>query len=171
MDRQSHRLWKGSRALLVEIQALTARSPLASPRRAVTGMDPNRVSLLLAVLEKRMGLRLAEQDVYVNVAGGLRITEPAADLAALTAVVSNFRELPVHPQTVILGEVGLAGEVRAVSQIEKRLREAARQGFTRAIISRHNAAQLPGELGIEIVAVPNVSEAVNAALQPLRSTG
>lgn len=164
-------IMEGSRALLVEIQALTARSPLASPRRAVTGMDPNRVSLLLAVLEKRMGLRLAEQDVYVNVAGGLRITEPAADLAALTAVVSNFRELPVHPQTVILGEVGLAGEVRAVSQIEKRLREAARQGFTRAIISRHNAAQLPGELGIEIVAVPNVSEAVNAALQPLRSTG
>ncbi len=159
-------IMEGSRALLVEVQALAARSTLASPRRTVTGMDPNRVSMLLAVLEKRLGMRLAEQDVYVNVAGGIRITEPASDLAALAAVASNFREQAVHPQTVVLGEVGLAGEVRAVSQVEKRLREAARQGFTRAIISRHNAAQLPGDIGIEIIVVSNVSEAINAALQP-----
>ncbi len=161
-------IMEGSRALLVEVQALAARSSLASSRRAVTGMDPNRVSLILAVLEKRLGLKLAEQDVYVNVAGGIRINEPAADLAALTAVASNFREIPVDYLTIVLGEVGLAGEVRAVSQIEKRLREAARQGFNRAIISRHNASQLPADIGIDIVPVPNVAEAVKAALEKSR---
>src|SRR5579871_5401923 len=124
---------EGSRALLIEVQALVARSNLASPRRAVTGMDPNRVNMILAVLEKRIGLKLAEQDVFVNVAGGIRILEPASDLATAVAIASNFREQPIHPTTILIGEVGLAGEVRAVSQIEKRLREAARQGFTRAI--------------------------------------
>ena len=103
-------------------------------------MDPNRVNMILAVLEKRLGFRLAEQDVYVNVAGGVRILEPAADLATAIAIASNFREQPVHASTIVLGEIGLAGEVRAVSQIEKRLREAVRQGFTRAIISKHNIA-------------------------------
>lgn len=157
---------EGSRALLVEVQALVARSNLASPRRAVTGMDPNRVNMLLAVLEKRLGLKLAEQDVFVNVAGGIRIMEPAADLATAAAVASNFREQPVKPTTILLGEVGLAGEVRAVSQIEKRLREAARQGFTEAIISRHNATRLPKDLGLQVVGVANVHDALRAALMP-----
>jgi DNA repair protein RadA/Sms len=161
---------EGSRALLVEVQALVARSNLASPRRAVTGMDPNRVNMLLAVLEKRIGLKIAEQDVYVNVAGGIRIMEPAADLATAVAVASNFREQPVEPTTILLGEVGLAGEVRAVSQIEKRLREAARQGFTRAIISRHNADKLPKNLGLKIVGVNGVHDALHAALLPPRNT-
>ena len=157
---------EGSRALLVEIQALVARSNLGSPRRAVTGMDPNRTNMILAVLEKRIGLRLAEQDVYVNVAGGIRILEPASDLATAAAIASNFREQPIHPTTMLVGEVGLAGEVRAVSQIEKRLREAARQGFTRAIISKHNSRRSTKIDGVEIVAVGTVVEALQAALLP-----
>ncbi len=159
---------EGSRALLVEVQALAARSHLASPRRAVTGMDPNRVNLLLAVLEKRVGLKLAEQDIFVNVAGGVKIMEPAADLATVLAVASSFREQPVEPTTILLGEVGLAGEVRAVSQVEKRLREAARQGFEKAIISKHNAAKLPKDLGLKVVSVSNVNEAILAALKPAK---
>src|SRR5205807_7258658 len=94
---------EGSRALLVEIQALVARSTLASPRRAVTGMDPNRVNMVLAVLEKRLGMRIAEQDVFVNVAGGIRVAEPATDLATALAIASSFREQPVHPTTIALG--------------------------------------------------------------------
>ncbi|HEV2473266.1 MAG TPA: DNA repair protein RadA, partial [Chthonomonadales bacterium] len=103
---------EGSRAMLVEVQALVARSNLASPRRAVTGLDPGRVNMILAVLEKRMGLKIAEQDVYVNVAGGIRIVEPAGDLAVAAAVASSFREQVVDPRTILLGEVGLAGEIR-----------------------------------------------------------
>ncbi|HLK60543.1 MAG TPA: magnesium chelatase domain-containing protein, partial [Chthonomonadaceae bacterium] len=159
---------EGSRALLVEVQALVARSNLASPRRAVTGMDPNRVNMILAVLEKRIGLKLAEQDVYVNVAGGIRILEPAADLATAIAIASNFREQPVHPTTILLGEVGLAGEVRAVAQVEKRLREAARQGFTKAILSKHNTGKLPKIPGLQITGVANVNDALHAALLPPR---
>ncbi|HZP82976.1 MAG TPA: DNA repair protein RadA [Chthonomonadaceae bacterium] len=161
---------EGSRALLVEVQALVARSNLASPRRAVTGMDPNRVNMILAVLEKRAGLKIAEQDVFVNVAGGIRILEPAADLATALAVASNFREQPVDPTTILLGEVGLAGEVRAVSQIEKRLREAARQGFTTAVVSKHNASKLPKNLGLKIIGVATVHDALRAALLPSRSS-
>lgn len=155
---------EGSRALLVEVQALVARSPLASPRRSVTGMEPNRVNMLLAVLEKRVGLKLAEQDVFVNVAGGIRILEPATDLATAIAIASNFREQPVDPYTVLIGEVGLAGEVRAVSQAEKRLRESARLGFRRAILSKHNLAKLPRNLDIETIGVESVSDAIRHAL-------
>ncbi|HZO88578.1 MAG TPA: DNA repair protein RadA [Chthonomonadaceae bacterium] len=157
---------EGSRALLVEVQALVSRSNLASPRRAVTGMDPNRVNMILAVLEKRAGLKIAEQDVFVNVAGGIRILEPAADLATTIAIASNFREQPVDPTTILLGEVGLAGEVRAVSQVEKRLREAARQGFTRAVLSKHNAARLPKNLGLQVIGIATVHDAIKVALLP-----
>jgi DNA repair protein RadA/Sms len=155
---------EGSRALLIEMQALVTRSNLGSPRRAVTGMDPSRVNMILAVLEKRIGLRLAEQDVFVNVAGGMRVNEPSADLACAMAIASSFREQPVHPSTAMIGEIGLAGEVRAVAQAEKRVREAARQGFTRAVISGFNAAQIPSIPGIEVVPVHNVLEALNSAL-------
>jgi len=159
---------EGSRALLVEVQALVARSNLASPRRVVTGLDPNRINMILAVLEKRAGLKIAEQDVYVNVAGGVRITEPGADLATAVAIASNFKEQAVEPATIVLGELGLGGEVRAVAQIEKRLREAARQGFKRAIISRHNASNMHGSEEFKIVAVSDVNDAVRSALLPLK---
>jgi DNA repair protein RadA/Sms len=157
---------EGTRALLVEVQALVARSPLASPRRTVTGMDPNRVSMLLAVLEKRAGLKLAEQDVFVNVAGGIQIREPASDLATALAIASNFREQPVDPTAILLGEVGLAGEIRAVSQVEKRLREAARQGFTKAVLSKHNASGLPKIEGMKVIGVTSIHDALHAGLQP-----
>lgn len=160
---------EGTRPLLVEIQALVTRSFLANPRRASTGIDLNRVNMLLAVLEKRVGLRLGEQDVYVNVAGGVRIVEPATDLAVTMAVASSFREQPIDPATVLIGEVGLGGEVRAVSQVEKRLREAARLGFRHAILSRHNMGRMPKGLDVGIVPVSNVLEAVNAALLPVRN--
>lgn len=156
---------EGTRALLVEVQALVSRSNLASPRRVVTGMDPNRVNMILAVLEKRVGLKIAEQDAFVNVAGGIRILEPAADLATAIAIASNFREQPVHPTTILLGEIGLAGEVRAVSQLEKRLREATRQGFTRAIVSRHNLHKMPSIDGMEVLGINLVHEAFDKALQ------
>ncbi|MDO8682428.1 MAG: DNA repair protein RadA, partial [Armatimonadota bacterium] len=129
---------EGTRPLLVEIQSLVAPSHFAGPRRMSTGVDSNRTLMILAVLEKRVGFNLANQDVYVNVAGGVRITEPAIDLAIAVAVASNFREMAVDPKAIILGEIGLAGEIRAVSQAEKRLREAARLGFTKAIIPSRN---------------------------------
>jgi len=125
---------EGTRPLLVEIQALVAPSPLGSPRRAVVGWDSARLAMVLAVLEARCGLAFGAQDVYLNVAGGLRITEPAADLAVAAALVSSRLEAPVPPDTVVFGEIGLAGEVRAVSQTETRLKEAAKLGFARALV-------------------------------------
>jgi DNA repair protein RadA/Sms len=155
---------EGSRPLLVEVQALVSRSPLASPRRTATGIDHNRLSMLLAVLEKRVGLKLAEQDVFVNAAGGVRLMEPAADLAAVTAIASNFREQPVEPNTVLVGEVGLGGEIRSVSQIEKRLREAARLGFTRAVVSRHGSSRLSPVKGLDVLPAADVIEAMRLSL-------
>ena len=125
---------EGTRPVLVEIQALVAPSSLGSPRRAVVGWDSARLAMVLAVLEARCGLAFGAQDVYLNVAGGLRITEPAADLAVAAALISSRLDRPVASDTVVFGEIGLAGEVRAVSQTEIRLKEAAKLGFTRALI-------------------------------------
>jgi DNA repair protein RadA/Sms len=123
---------EGTRPLLVEIQALVSNSPLATPRRAVVGWDGNRLSMVLAVLEARCGLLLAGKDIYLNVAGGLRVGEPAADLAVAAALVSAAYDRPVPEDTVIFGEIGLSGEIRAVGQSEQRLKEAAKLGFERA---------------------------------------
>ena len=127
---------EGSRPVLVEIQALVAPSPLATPRRAVVGWDAGRLAMLMAVLDARCALALGGNDVYLNVAGGLRINEPAADLAVAAALVSSAAGVPVAADTVVFGEVGLSGEVRAVSQTEVRLKEAAKLGFARAIVPR-----------------------------------
>jgi DNA repair protein RadA/Sms len=159
---------EGSRPLLVEVQALVARSFLANPRRTATGIELNRLNMLLAVLEKRVGLRLGDQDVFVNVVGGVRVVEPATDLAVAMAVASNFREQAVDPRTIILGEIGLGGEVRAVGQTEKRIREASRLGFTRVVLSRHNAPRNAKALGVEILPVNNVLEAMREALLPAK---
>jgi DNA repair protein RadA/Sms len=156
---------EGTRPLLIEVQALVAPSYLTNPRRTVSGVDTNRVNLILAVLEKRVGLSFANQDVFINIAGGVRVEEPAADLAIAVAAASNFQEIAVEPTTVLAGEVGLGGEVRAVGQIEKRLREAARMGFTRAIICAKNKSNLRGSsLGLNIVGVESVRQALDAAL-------
>ena len=138
---------EGSRPVLVEIQALVAPSPLATPRRAVVGWDSNRLSMLLAVLETRCGLVMSGRDVYLNVAGGLRVQEPAADLAVAAALVSSLAERPISRRTVIFGEVGLAGEVRGVGQTEARLKEAVELGFERAILP--SGREWPANLTIE----------------------
>jgi DNA repair protein RadA/Sms len=133
---------EGSRPVLVEIQALVSRSGLAMPRRTAIGLDPGRVALLLAVLEKRMRMQLHDQDVFLNVAGGLRIDEPAADLAVVAAAASSARGRALAADVVVWGEVGLTGEVRAVARAEARLREAARQGFRRCILPAGNVRGL-----------------------------
>jgi DNA repair protein RadA/Sms len=125
---------EGTRPLLVEIQALVSGSPLATPRRAVVGWDSARLAMVLAVLEARCGLVLAGKDIYLNVAGGLKVSEPAADLAVAGALVSAASGAPVAEDTVIFGEIGLSGEVRSVGQTETRLKEAAKLGFARALI-------------------------------------
>jgi len=134
---------EGSRPVLVEIQALVSRSGLAMPRRTALGLDVGRVALLLAVLEKRMRLALHDQDVFLNVAGGLHVDEPAADLAVVAAVASSARGRAVPADVVVWGEVGLTGEVRATGRAEARLREAARQGFHRCVLPAGNARGLP----------------------------
>lgn len=150
---------EGTRPLLVEIQALTASNGgFGSARRSANGMDLRRVNLLIAVLEKRLGMRMFDQDVYVNIAGGAKVEEPAADLAALCAMVSSFRNTPIEADTVIIGEVGLAGEIRSVSHLDKRLAEAARLGFKKAVTARFTRRKVPA--GIKVMPASNVGEAL-----------
>jgi DNA repair protein RadA/Sms len=149
---------EGSRPVLVEVQALVSPTSFGTPRRTSLGVDPNRTSLLLAVLEKRVGLQLLGDDVFVSVAGGLDVSEPAADLGVAAAVASSFRNRPVPPDTVVFGEVGLAGEVRAIGQAALRVREAAQMGFKRCLLPARNLP-LEGE-GITLVGVPTLEEAL-----------
>ena len=151
---------EGTRPLLVDVQALVARSFLAAPRRAADGLDSGRVALLLAVLEKRAGMRLFDKDVYLNVAGGLSLSEPAADLPLCAAVVSSLTDTPLPADTVIFGEVGLSGEVRAVSHASRRVAEAARLGFTRCVLPRENLRGLPETAGMTLLGVQTVSQAM-----------
>jgi DNA repair protein RadA/Sms len=155
---------EGTRPMLIEVQALVAPSYLTNPRRTVAGVDTNRINLILAVLEKRVGMGLASQDVYINLAGGVRVDEPAADLAVAVAVASSFQERPVDAMTIFAGEVGLGGEVRAVGHVELRLREAARMGFKQAIICARNKAGLRRMPDIHVIGVETVRQALDAAL-------
>jgi DNA repair protein RadA/Sms len=125
---------EGTRPILVEIQALVAPSSLGTPRRAVVGWDPNRLAMLIAVLEARCGVRLGAHDVYLNIAGGLRLNEPAADLAAAAALISSMSGTPAPEDSVYFGEVSLTGAVRAVNHMDQRLKEAMKLGFTRAVV-------------------------------------
>jgi DNA repair protein RadA/Sms len=156
---------EGSRPLLVEVQALVASSPGVNPRRTTSGVDANRVALLLAVLGRRAGVGLGSHDVYVNLAGGLSVDEPGLDLPLAIALASSLRDRPVVIGTVAIGEVGLLGELRPVAGVERRLREAARLGFGRAIVPRAaRGGNHATVAGIEIVAVGTLREAVEAAL-------
>lgn len=156
---------EGSRPLLLELQALVSPANFGTPRRTVLGMDYNRVCLLLAVLEKRLGFPLQAQDVFVNVAGGARIVEPAADLGLIVAAASSYMDRPLAGNLVVLGEVGLAGEVRAVAGLETRLREAAALGFTGAVVPRNNLSdQKPFPL--EAQGVASIDEAIRVLLGP-----
>ena len=155
---------EGSRPLLVEVQALVSGSTFGNPRRTASGLDQNRLSLLLAVLDKRAGLNLSSDDVFVNVAGGMTIDEPAADLAVVAAVASSLRNRPVPADVVVVGEVGLAGEVRAVAQAALRVREAAQLGFRRCVMPDKSVSGEDAPSGIEIVPVRTVGEALDALL-------
>ena len=149
---------EGTRPILVEIQALVSATNLGMPRRTAIGVDHNRVSLLVAVLDKICGLHLGGSDIFINVAGGVRVEEPAVDLGVVAAMASSFLDRPVDFRTVILGEVGLTGEVRAVSQTEVRVKEAARLGFTRCIVPKTNAKQLTKIDKMEVCAISSLKE-------------
>lgn len=151
---------EGTRPLMVEIQSLVCHSNFGIPRRQATGTDFNRVNLLMAVLEKRLGLQLGACDAYVNIAGGMKIQEPAIDLGVAMAIVSSFKNRPVDESVVVFGEVGLSGEVRAVSMAEQRVQEAKKLGFSTCILPRANADVLKGKYEIEIIGVSNVQEAI-----------
>jgi DNA repair protein RadA/Sms len=155
---------EGSRPILVEVQALVSGSTFGNPRRTASGLDPNRLSLLLAVLDKRAGLNLASDDVFVNVAGGMSIDEPAADLAVIAAVASSLRNRAIAPDVVVFGEVGLAGEVRATSQAALRAREAAQLGFARCIVPDRSLAPADVPQGLEVCGVRTVAEALDLLL-------
>lgn len=155
---------EGTRPLLVEVQALVGDSHAGSPRRTVTGMNPGRISLLLAVLEKRAGLHFADRDVFANVAGGVKLDEPAVDLAAALALVSSFRERPLPDDIIAFGEVGLAGEVRAVDMARQRVAEAVKFGFRRCILPRSCAkdANVPGA---QLLPVDRLTQAIELAME------
>jgi DNA repair protein RadA/Sms len=149
---------EGTRPLLVEIQALVSPSTFANPRRATVGLDPNRASLLLAVLEKKMGLHLLGQDVFINVVGGVRVDEPAADLGIIAAVASSFLDRPIDPSALLVGEVGLAGEVRGVHQVAQRIQEGLQFGFRHFVVPTSNRTELVIPESAECTGVANLAE-------------
>ncbi len=153
---------EGSRPLLLEVQSLVSPTNFGMPQRRASGIDPNRLALILAILEKRLGMAISSQDVFLNIAGGIKVVEPSIDLSVAVAVASSFREVPVGADTLVLGELGLSGEVRAVSQIGPRLAEAARLGFKQAVIPHGNlkAVSLLPDAPLEILGVKTLSEAI-----------
>jgi len=155
---------EGSRPLLVEIQALTNPTSFGLPRRTANGIDFNRLLLITAVLSKRVGLKLGNQDIMVNVAGGLKIGEPGADLGIALAITSSFRDVGADPELAVVGEVGLSGELRAVSQLDRRVNEAARLGFKRCLVPKVGARVSPAPKGIELIPVSTLREAIRVGL-------
>jgi len=157
---------EGTRPLLVEIQGLTSPTTFGNPRRTPNGVDINRLLLITAVLSRRVGLRLGEQDVFVNVVGGLTVSEPAADLSIAASIASSARNAPVRADVVLIGEVGLSGELRMVGQMPARLREAANLGFKTAIVPRRMRRSEPWSFGIQVVEARSLHEALKQALLP-----
>lgn len=152
---------EGTRSILVELQALVCRTNFGIPRRTTAGTDFNRVNLLMAVLEKRVGLQISDCDAYVNIAGGMKINEPALDLGIIMAIVSSYKNISIDSKTIVFGEVGLAGEVRAVSMAEQRISEAQKLGFTTCILPRASLEGLKLKSEIKLIGVKNVSEAID----------
>jgi DNA repair protein RadA/Sms len=151
---------EGTRPLLVEIQALVSGTKYGTGRRMTQGMDQNRVALLIAMLEKRLGLQMLGDDVFVNVAGGLDVDEPAADLGVVAAITSSFKNMSIEPHTAVFGEVGLTGEVRGTMQAAGRAREAQALGFKRIVMPSSNTSGLERMLGVRVVGVRSVEEAL-----------
>jgi DNA repair protein RadA/Sms len=155
---------EGTRPLLVEIQGLTSPTQFGNARRTANGVDFNRLLLIAAVLTRRVGLKLSEQDVFVNVVGGLQIDEPAADLALAAAITSSWRDVPVKADTVLIAEIGLAGELRMPGQMQARVREAQKLGFRTAIVPKALRKGEPYPQGIEIIEVRSIQQALEVAL-------
>ncbi|HEU0164539.1 MAG TPA: DNA repair protein RadA [Thermomicrobiales bacterium] len=155
---------EGTRPILVEVQALATPSAFGLPRRSANGLDTSRLQLLVAVLQKRVGLGLGTQDVYANVVGGLRVTEPAVDLSIAVALASSFRDRPVERSTVVIGEIGLSGELRSVNQLDRRVNEAARLGFRRVVVPARSTSTSDLVHGVEVVKCGSAGEAIEAAL-------
>lgn len=153
---------EGTRPILLEVQALVCHSNLGIPRRAAAGTDSNRVNLLMAVLEKRMGLKLGNCDAYINIAGGIKMSEPAIDLGIVLAIVSSYEEIPIHEKTICFGEVGLSGEVRAVNMAEQRILEAKKLGFEVVLLPEASLNGLRKVTGIKLIGVKNIREAIQA---------
>ena len=152
---------EGTRPMLMEIQALVCRSNFGMPRRTAAGLDYNRINLLMAVLEKRLGLPLSNYDAYVNIAGGIRLNEPAADLGIVMAIASSYKNKPVSEDTIVFGEVGLSGEIRAVTMPEQRVAEAKKLGFKTCIIPEVSMQSVGKVAGIEVIGVKSVNQAIN----------
>jgi len=151
---------EGSRPILIEFQALVVLTNFGIPRRMAQGVDANRVSLLVAVMEKRMGIHLNNQDIFLNIAGGMRVEEPAGDLGVVVSITSNFKDKAIDPEMVVFGEVGLGGEVRGVSQAEVRVKEAARLGFKRCLLPKQNEQKVRGVKGTELIGIDSVQEVI-----------
>jgi DNA repair protein RadA/Sms len=150
---------------LIEIQALVSTSYFGMPQRRVSGLDYNRTCLILAVLERRAGLQLGSQDVFASVAGGLAVDEPAVDLALAAAIVSSLKDQPVDAQTAIIGEVGLGGEIRAVSQSERRVWEAAQLGFTRCLLPARSLEEIKKKPDMQFIGIHTLQEALNVLMK------
>ena len=153
---------EGTRPILVELQALASATNFGTPRRTILGLDANRVALLAAVMEKKLGMHLMGYDIFMNVAGGVKVVEPAVDLAIVAAVASSFLDKAIAEGTMVLGEVGLTGEVRAIGQVDTRISESRKMGFTRCLAPASNLKRLPEIKGIEITGVRTVSEAIES---------
>lgn len=153
---------EGTRPILVELQGLASSSSLGTPRRTILGLDQNRVALLVAVMEKKLGLQLMGYDIFMNVAGGVKVIEPAVDLGIISAIASSFLDRPIPDDTVVLGEVGLTGEVRAISHIEGRVREIGKMGFNRCVVPHTGMKRLTDIDGIEVLGVKTLAEAMDA---------
>ena len=151
---------EGTRPLLVELQALTSTSVFGLPRRTANGVDYNRLTLLMAVIEKKAGMNLGNQDVYLNVVSGIKVSEPAVDLGVILSVASSFKNLSIPNDTVVVGEVGLTGEVRSVNLIDKRLKEVEKLGFKTCIIPESNKKVLKEKYKLDIIGVKNINEAM-----------
>jgi len=152
---------EGTRPILVELQALASSTSFGTPRRTILGLDPNRVALLAAVMEKQLGMHLMGYDIFMNVAGGVKVTEPAVDMAIVSAIASSFLDKPISDGTVVIGEVGLTGEVRAIGQVDTRIAEAKKMGFKRCLVPDSNLKRLPDIDGLEIAGIKTVSAAVD----------
>ncbi len=156
---------EGTRPLMVEIQSLVSQTSFGMPRRTTIGVDFNRVNLLVAVLEKKVGLHLGGMDIFVNVVGGLKLIEPAVDLGVIATITSSLKDIPVDPRLFVFGEVGLSGEIRAVAHAEVRIKEAAKIGFRHAVIPFGNSEKIKNNFGLEITGVRNVEDCLEAVFR------